>query len=70
MRRRGAPERKGQPRVQFVCFEAASVNLKVSSEVKGVPRDESLLLLSKVIQLHHRLARVYLSSHDRLASLS
>ena len=32
VRRRGAPERKGQPRVQFVCFEAASVNLKVSSE--------------------------------------
>ena len=28
--RRQAPERKGQPRFQFVCFEAASVNLKVS----------------------------------------
>ena len=36
-RRRGAPERKGQPRFQFVCFEAASVNLKVSEGERYTP---------------------------------
>ena len=46
-RRRGAPERKGQPRFQFVCFEAASVNLKVSEGEEGIPNDSRRVLTPK-----------------------